>query len=215
MKAVIIGATGATGKEVLKELLADKRITAVVALVRREIEDIHPKLTVVKINFDKMQDYETHLHADLAFSCLGTTLKDAGSKEAQWVVDHDYQLHFAALCKSQEVRHFVLLSAVGSDKDSMFFYSRMKGTLEDNICALNFPQLTIIQPGMIIRPDTTRKMEKVTGKILDGLNKMGLFNQYRSITTKHLAKEIVKAGFVANNSRIRRLAVHDLFNSAI
>ncbi|MGO1243767.1 NAD(P)H-binding protein [Sphingobacterium sp. JB170] len=215
MKAVIIGATGATGKEVLKELLADKRITAVIALVRREINNNHSKLTVIKVDFENLQNYESHLHADIAFSCLGTTLKDAGSKEAQWIVDHDYQLHFAALCKSADVKHFVLLSALGASKDAYFFYSRMKGTLEDHVSALNFPQLTIIQPGMITRPNSTRKLEQITGKILQGVNKIGLLSGYRAITTHQLAKEIVKAGFVANNTGIRRLAGQDLFNGAV
>ena len=215
MKAVIIGATGATGKEVLQALLRDDRITEVVALVRRDLSFHHPKLTVVVVDFNELQNYERYLHVDIAFSCLGTTLKDAGSKDAQWIVDHDYQLHFAALCKAQDVQHFILLSAIGSTKDSLFFYSRMKGTLEDKVEALNFTQLTIIQPAMIIRPETTRKVEKLTGKIFHALNNFGLFTRYRSITTSRLAKEMVKAGFVANNTGVRRLTVQDLFNTAI
>jgi len=214
MKAVIIGATGATGKEVLIELLKDQRITSVVALVRNDTIQAHPKLTVVKVDFSNLQQYERLFQVDLAISCLGTTIKDAGSKSAQWQVDHDYQLSFAALCKSQGVKHFVLLSSVGATKDSLFFYNRMKATLEDNIGALNFPHLTIIQPGLIIRPNTSRKIERITGDILNKLNRFGILTAYRSITTKALAIEIVKAAFISSNNPIRRLTTVDLFKPA-
>src|SRR5690606_25035212 len=118
MKAIIIGGTGATGREVVKQLLADERFNAVTAFVRRPYFDQHPKLTEIIVDFENLANYENDIRGDIAFSCLGTTLKDAGGKATQWRVDHDYQLAFAKIAKTNGVERFVLLSAFGANAQS-------------------------------------------------------------------------------------------------
>ncbi|NCC45251.1 MAG: semialdehyde dehydrogenase, partial [Clostridia bacterium] len=87
MNALLIGATGATGSDLLQLLLKDSEVESVTIFVRRDPQITHPKLEVHLIDFDKKEQWHHLVKGDILFSCLGTTLKDAGSKEAQWKVD--------------------------------------------------------------------------------------------------------------------------------
>lgn len=213
MNAVIIGGSGATGKELVQQLLSDARFKQVTLLVRRTYFAPQPKLKEFIVDFDKLEDYaEAVQGADVAFSCLGTTLKAAGSKEAQWRVDHDYQLKFAALCRSNDVPRFCLLSAVGVSEKALFFYSKMRGTLETNVKKLFFPHLTIMQPSLIIRPDSDRTGEVVAGKVLGVVTSLGLFKAYRGITTANLAAQMIK-WTLANNKALQVVGVKEMFEA--
>lgn len=195
MKAVVIGGTGATGKELVAQLLEDPRFDAVTVLVRRLYFSQHPKLTEVVVDFEKLNSYSDMIRGDVAFSTLGTTLKDAGSKAAQWRVDHDYQLEFATIAKANAIESFVLMSAFGANANSSFFYNKMKGELEQHIKTLNFPQLVILHPGGIERPNSTRKGEKIMMKALKVFNALGLFRGYEPIPTNRLAKAMITSFF--------------------
>ncbi len=195
MKGIVIGGTGATGKELVAQLLADHQFEQVTVLVRRSYFEPHPKLTEIVVDFEKLNDYQDDIVGDVAFSTLGTTLKDAGSKAAQWRVDHDYQLEFAKIAKANGVESFVLLSAFGANVNSTFFYNKMKGTLEENMQKLNFSQLTVLHPGGIDRPDSTRTGEKVMMKALKAFNTIGIFKAYAPISTQRLAKAMIASYF--------------------
>jgi len=133
------------------------------------------------------------LHGDVAFSCLGTTLAVAGSKEAQWRVDYDYQYAFAQQCKANGVPTFVLISAAGATAQSKLFYNRMKGQLEDAVKALDFPSLLIFQPSVLIRSNSDRSGENFTVKAFKFLNKLGILKRYRPMPTQILAEKILSA----------------------
>jgi len=195
MKAVVIGATGATGRELVLQLLANPKVDSVNVLVRRPFFTPDPKLHEVIVDFDRLEDFSHFIIGDVAFSTMGTTLKDAGSKEGQWVVDYDYQLKFAALCKLNRFHTFVLLSSAQANKNSRFFYTKMKGLLEEGIKALNFPKLIIVRPGPIDRPNSKRMGEQYAVITLKFLNKLGLFKLYKPISTMILARAIMDAAF--------------------
>ncbi|HUH34293.1 MAG TPA: NAD(P)H-binding protein [Moheibacter sp.] len=187
MKVLLIGATGATGSELLEDLLADESITEVITFVRRLTNRKLKKLTEVLVDFERLFDYQELMQGDVAISCLGTTLKQAGSKEQQWIVDHDYQLEFAQLTKKNNVPHFILLSAIGASPESKIFYNRMKGTLEVAVRNLSFSRLDLFQPSILIRPNSNRVGEKMGEKIFQILNALGLFQTYRPISVQDLA----------------------------
>lgn len=195
MKAIVIGGTGATGKELVAQLLEDNRFDAVTVLVRRHFFNQHAKLTEIIVDFEKLHDYKAHIQGNVAFSCLGTTLKDAGGKDAQWRVDHDYQLEFASIAKTRGVESFVLLSAFGANAKSSLFYNKMKGSLEEHVKKLNFTQLVILHPGGIERPGSDRKGEKAMIKLLKSFNAIGLFKRYEPLSTNRLAKAMITSYF--------------------
>ena len=193
MKGLIIGATGATGKDLLAKLLEDEAFSEIHSFVRKPMSISHPKLHAHVVDFDTPEAWSDLLHGDVAFSCLGTTLAVAGTKEAQWRVDYDYQYAFAEHCKNNGVSTFVLVSAAGAKAQSKLFYNRMKGALEEAVKKLNFPRLLIFQPSILIRSNSDRGAENFSVKAIHFLNKIGLFKRYRPMPTEILAEKILSA----------------------
>ena len=177
MKVILIGATGATGKELLALLLRDAAVTQIIVLVRRPLPVEHDKLKTYVINFDDKETWQMLVTGDVAFSSLGTTLKAAGSKEAQYKVDYTYQHTFAETAKENGIQKFLLVSAGMANTKSMFFYSRIKGELEKSIQALNFKSLVIFRPGLLSRPQTNRLAEKLSEATLSFFNRLGLLKK--------------------------------------
>ena len=193
MKALIIGATGATGKDLVNVLLKDPAYTAVVIFVRRAGGMSHPKLTEVLTDFDKLEEVSGPINGDVWFSCLGTTLKTAGSKDKQWHIDYEIPLKFAEIARANGVSRAVLLSAYGASTTSRVFYSKMKGKLEEDIARLAFDQYIIFKPGMLLRKDTDRPAERIITGLLKFLNGVGLIRKFRPLPTSILAGKLAKA----------------------
>src|SRR5690606_16658995 len=127
---------------------------------------------------------------DVLFSCLGTTLKAAGSKEGQWKIDFDIPVEFAGIACQNGVHTLVLVSAAGSSSGSKLFYSRMKGMIEDRIRKLSFRSYLIFRPGVLECPSSDRLMENMTVVILHFLNRMGLLRKYRPLHVRQLAQRL-------------------------
>ena len=193
MKALIIGATGATGKDLLTQLLANDTYSEVHCFVRKPLTLTHPKLHAHVVDFETPEAWADLLRGDVAFSCLGTTLAVAGSKEAQWRVDYDYQYNFAEHCRNNGVPTFVLVSVAGAKAQSKLFYNRMKGQLEDAVKALGFSCLLIFQPSVLIRSNSDRSGENFTVKAFRFLNKLGILKRYRPMPTEVLAEKMLLA----------------------
>ena len=193
MKALIIGATGATGKDLVTQLLTDDTYSEVHCFVRKPLALSHPKLRTHVVNFDTPEAWADLVRGDVAFSCLGTTLAVAGSKESQWRVDYDYQYAFAQQCKANGVPTFVLVSAAGAKEQSKLFYNAMKGQLEDDVKVLGFSCLLIFQPSILIRSNSDRSGENFTVKAFKFLNKLGILKRYRPMPTEILAEKMLSA----------------------
>jgi len=191
MHALLIGATGATGKDLLDLLLKDDAFHQVDIFVRRDLNFQHEKLKIHVVDFDKPEQWKYLVKGDVLFSCLGTTLKAAGSKEAQWKVDYDYQYEFAKLASENNVNHYVLVSANHSSPNSPFFYSRMKGQLEEAVKDLAFPKLSIFNPPVLIRKNSDRTNEVAGLKAIQFLNKMGILRSQKPLPTEILARAMI------------------------
>ncbi|WEK35007.1 MAG: NAD(P)H-binding protein [Candidatus Pseudobacter hemicellulosilyticus] len=193
MKALIIGATGATGKDLVRVLLQDPDYTEVIVFVRRSTGIVHPGLTEVLTDFDKLEEVAGTITGDVWFSCLGTTLKTAGSKEKQWHIDYEIPLRFAEIARRNAVPAAVLLSAYGASPSSRVFYSGLKGKLEEAIASLSFEQYIIFRPGVLLRKDSDRSGERITVGLLSVLNRLGLFRKFRPLPTAVLAEKLARA----------------------
>ena len=145
------------------------------------------------IDFDKPEEWKTQVKGDLLFSCMGTTLKAAGSKDAQWKIDYEYQYQFARIAKENRVNQYVLVSAVNASAKSVLFYSRMKGQLEEDVKALRFSKTIIFRPPLLIRENTDRKMEIMGAKVIRFFNKLGLFRSQKPLPTKRLAEAMIRS----------------------
>lgn len=199
MKALVIGATGATGKDLVKQLLSDKEFEEVDIFVRKPVDIQNDKLKVHVVNFEKPEEWKDKVRGDIAFSCLGTTLKDAGSKEAQRKVDFDYQYEFAKAAKENDVEDYILVSAYGANPTSKIFYSKMKGELEEAVKQLHFNKITIFKPGMLERKDSERTGEVLGSRIIKFANKLGLLESQKPLPTDILAKAMINSSKIKSN----------------
>lgn len=199
MKALIIGATGATGKDLVNTLLRDPDYTDVAVFVRRATGAKHPKLTEILTDFDKMDPIAEQINGDVWFSCLGTTLKTAGSKEKQWHIDYEIPLEFARIARRNGVAQTVLLSSYGASADSRVFYSKMKGELEEQIKGLGFEKLVIFRPGLLLRKNTDRLGERISAGVIRFLNGLGIIKKFRPMPTELLAEKLAKMPKVCAN----------------
>lgn len=199
MIALIIGATGATGKELVQQLLLDKDFEEIHVFVRKPLTFEHPKLKVHVVDFNQPEHWKDLIKGDVAFSCLGTTLKDAGSKEAQRKVDYDYQFNFAKYARENGVNDYILVSAYGAKSSSKIFYSRIKGELEDAVKTLQFPKITIFRPGMLDRENSERTGEVLGSRIIKFANRLGLLEKQKPLPTSILAKAMITASKIKSN----------------
>ena len=133
MNALVIGATGAVGKDLVDQLLKDDAFERVTAFVRRPLGIEDPKLTAHVIDFDHPEQWSHLLQGDVLFSCLGTTIKAAGSQANQWKVDYTYQYEAAKAARENGVDTYALVSSVSATPKSKIFYTRMKGELEEAV----------------------------------------------------------------------------------
>lgn len=213
MKALVIGATGATGKDLLDMLCQDPDFEQIDIFVRRRSDFHHEKIKAHIVDFDHPEEWKHLVKGDVAFSCLGTTLKSAGSKENQKIVDYDYQFNFAKAAKENLVEDYILVSAYGANPDSKIFYSRIKGELEEAVKTLKFPKTTIFKPGMLERKNSDRGGEITGLKVLKCLNKFGLFKSHQPLPTEVLAKAMVVASKIKSNS-FAEIKLHNIFSFA-
>jgi len=149
--ALVAGSTGLIGGQLLELLLAENSYSKVIALSRKPLSISHPKLDNIVVEANDLKKHQ-ELKADDVFCCLGTTIKQAKSKEAFRKVDFDYPLDLANLLKANGASRFLLVSSLGADKSSGIFYNQVKGEVEEAIAAVAFDSFHILRPSLLIGP---------------------------------------------------------------
>ena len=211
LHALVLGSTGATGQELVKLLLKNSDFSKVSVFVRRPISVKHEKIIVHEVDFSRLHIYKDLVIGDVLFSALGTTIKDAGSQKEQYLVDYTYQYKFAQMASENRVSHYSLVSSVGANDKSWFFYPRMKGHLEESIKHLSFNKIHIFQPPSLIRqPDLIRGGEKMSLRILNTLNKIGLFRSFKPLSVVDLAVKMIRELKSKTSDKITVYKVEDL-----
>ena len=162
--ALIAGASGLTGSYLLKFLLESKTYSTVKVLVRKQLDIEHPSLQ--QIVYDYENPDSTVIKADHVYCCLGTTMKKAGSKEAFKKVDYEYPLQIAQAAHQNGADKFALVSAMGANTKSVFFYNKVKGQLEEALKEVPYEALYIFHPSMILGPRKEFRLGEELGKIL-------------------------------------------------
>ena len=192
LNALVIGATGATGQEIVSQLLEDDSFNSVSIFVRKEPNITHSKLKTYVIDFSKLEEYKELIKGDVLFSCLGTTLRDAGSKEKQYLVDYTYQYEFAKIASDNGVPIYSLISSTGANENSPFFYPKIKGKLEEAVKKLPFKIIQIFQPPTLIRQKNLIRLgEKIGIKIFGFLNSFGILKSQKPLPVSNLAKVMI------------------------
>ena len=212
LHALVLGATGAAGRELVQLLLDNSNFNQVSIFVRTVPKISDKKLKIHKIDFSKLIEYKDLIKGDILFSALGTTKKDAGGKKEQYLVDYTYQYEFAKMASENGVVNYSLVSSTGANAKSLFFYPRIKGALEEAVKKLNFKKIDIFQPPMLIRqPELIRAGEKSGIKFLNTINKIGVLKSQKPLNVKDLAVKMVSFAMSKNQYGVTTYQPKDLF----
>jgi uncharacterized protein YbjT (DUF2867 family) len=192
--ALMIGATGLVGSQLLLQLLEDARFGKIIAFGRRALDTSHPKLEARVIDFDAPDSWSSLVQGDVAFSALGTTIAQAGSQEAQKKVDYDYQFAFARAAAKNGVPSYVLCSAASANAGSRMFYARIKGELDRDVQTLGFERVRILRPSLLGgERKQARTGEKIGSVLLGAVNALGIARRYREIHGDVVARAMINA----------------------
>jgi len=213
--AIILGSTGLVGRQLLDQLLEDHRFDGVKTFVRRTSGKTHPRLDEHVVDFESMADWKNKLQGDILFSTLGTTLKTAGSKEAQYRVDFEYQFEVARAAAANGVKDYVLVSSVGADAASRNFYLRMKGKLDQDVQALPFKHIRILRPSILSgKREESRPGERFGIVLMNLLAPIPGLRRYRPIPVTTVAQAMRHALEDQPDLRYRVYALDAVFELA-
>ena len=189
--AILAGPTGLIGSQVLQLLLQEEAYGIVIALSRKSLPVTHPKLINLVVDFDHLSGYREALKGDDVYCCLGTTLKQAGSMEAFRKVDFEYPVSLASVTKSQGARQFLLVTAMGANKNSSIFYNRIKGEVQEAIQRIGFQALHIFQPSMLLGPREEKRTGEHIGQVV--MKSLGFLipGKYKAIEHSKVARAMV------------------------
>jgi len=208
-KAIVIGATGLIGKDLIKLLLNDDEYGLVKVFSRRPTGKSHQKLKEYIVDFDNLKTWQDELKGDVLFSALGSTRQTAGSKEAQYKVDYTYQYNIAKAAAQNRVRNYILVSTAGAHPTSKLFYTRIKGELEEAVKALPFEHVTIFRPSILIgvreKERTGEKIGVALGNAL--VSFVAPLKKYRPIPG-HIVAEAMINSF--KNKEAEKVKIYDL-----
>jgi len=193
--AIIIGASGLTGKALLYQLLQNDHYNKVIIFVRKELAISHAKLTQHCVDFDSLHQYREWIKGDVIFCCMGTTIKTAGSQEAFKKVDYTYPTEFAKLAKENNVPIFCLQSSLGADDHSSNFYLKTKGETEKAIRDLNFTSFVTFRPSMLLGNRSEFRLGEKIGKVLMqalSFAFIGKLKRYKAIHVNQVASAMIQ-----------------------
>jgi uncharacterized protein YbjT (DUF2867 family) len=205
IRALVAGGTGLVGAALLARLDASSDVDEVVSLVRRD-EPARGKIRSLVVDWDALVRTPelTEVRADVAFCCLGTTRKKAGSAEAFRKVDFDFALAFAHAAKSAGVRRFLLVTSLGANAKSSLLYARTKGEVEQAVMALGFDATEVLRPSMLDGDRNESRLGETVG-LAFGRVLSPLLGRYRPIHAGVVADALVRLALDPS----RRARIHE------
>ena len=194
--ALLAGATGLIGSQLLPLLLASERYAKVIVVGRRAVPVSHPKLVQVVTELDKLENVLLQLTANDVFCCLGTTMAQAGSKEAFFKVDFRYVVKLAVLTGANSAVQFMVVSSMGADAKSRVYYSRVKGEMETAVQQTLFRTIHIFRPSLLLGERAQPRLGERLGafglRLLRPLLR-GPLLKYRPVTDAAVAAAMLQA----------------------
>jgi uncharacterized protein YbjT (DUF2867 family) len=189
--ALLAGTTGLIGSQLLELLLADNEYDKITAISRKPLDKAHSKLENLVCNLNELESHTSTLKADDIFCCLGTTMKNAKTKEAFRAVDYEAPLMLAKMAKANGAKKYLLVSALGADRNSSIFYNQVKGEVEAAITEVDFESFHIFQPSLLTGP---RKEQRSGEKAAQVFYKMFGFlipKKFASIESIKVARAMI------------------------
>lgn len=197
--AIILGATGLTGGMVLEKLLKDERYDTVKLFSRSTVGVNHSKIEEHLVDLFELDKYADSFTADEVYCNIGTTKAKTPNEELYRKIDYGIPVSAAKLAKNNNIKKFLVISALGADANSKIFYNRTKGEMERDVLKAGIPETYIFQPSLIAGNRKEKRTFEAIGKqVMKVLNflMIGPLRKYRSIHPETIAKAMI---IVANN----------------
>lgn len=211
--ALVVGATGLVGKHLTKKLLTYEQYDLVRAFTRRSLNIADSKLEEYIVDFDKIETWKEKIKGDVLFSCLGTTIKKAGSRENQYKIDFTYQYNIARWGAENGVEKYVLVSSGGADAESKNFYLRIKGELEDKVEELKFEKVIIFQPSLLLGEREEKRLGEAIGSVLAKgiIPLLPFLKKYRPIEGALVAEAMINSVQQSSLQKVQRYVYDQIF----
>jgi uncharacterized protein YbjT (DUF2867 family) len=196
-RAIVFGSSGFVGSHLLSELLNSSDYGQVTAVARKSLNITDPKLRTVIADYNSLAGVKSEIAADEVFIALGTTKKNSPEKADYYQVDHDYPVLAARIAKEGGAKSVFLVTAVGANLNSRFFYVRAKGETERDVIALNFEHTHIFRPSVILgkRKEKRSLLEAALMEFWSALNPLLIWkaDKYKGIRGEDIAKAMVQS----------------------
>ena len=194
-RAVIVGASGLIGRNLVNTLLLTHDYSEVISISRKKLPIHSGKLKQVIAEFDDVDEYEEYITGRALFCCLGSTRSKTPDKKEYYKIDHDHPVRLAEIALKNGVEQYHLVSSLGADANSSNFYLKMKGETEEDIKKVGLKALCIYRPSILVGERTeSRQMERMAIKFILLISPLliGPFRKYRAIHAKAVAKAMYK-----------------------
>ena len=193
--AIVFGATGLVGSELIYQLIKDIRYRAVKVFTRRDLHIEHIKVVEKIVNVEKVTEYSDEIKGDDLFICIGTTRKKAGSVERMEDIDRKLPGRIAKAALVNEVKNIAVVSSIGANPKSGNYYYRIKGKMEEDILSMNFALKRILRPSILLgKRDEVRILESLGKVMVKGLGFLlkGKRRKYRGVMARDVASIMVR-----------------------
>ncbi|MBE0676162.1 MAG: NAD(P)H-binding protein [Bacteroidales bacterium] len=193
--ALVFGATGLTGSEVVSQLLKDDRYGRVGVFVRRDPEIKHPKLITHIVGIADTDSYKDKIRGDELYICLGTTIRKAGSVRAMEAADRDVPAAISMAARENGVGAVAVVSSIGASAASRNYYLRIKGEMEQAIIAVDFDRTVIVRPSILLGRRREFRFGEAAGKVVMKAIRflfVGRLRKYRGIEARDVAQAMIR-----------------------
>jgi uncharacterized protein YbjT (DUF2867 family) len=148
--AIVFGATGLVGTQVVKTLLEHPAYQRVLIFVRKPSGIVHEKLQEHLIDFTKPGDWNTLVNGDEIYSCFGNNITQSSDKAMWQFVDHDLPMTTARIARENGVKACAFVSSIGANSKASNSYLRIKGEVEEELQSIGFQRLVIVRPSFLL-----------------------------------------------------------------
>ena len=193
--ALIFGSSGLVGSHLLDLITQDNNYSKIKLYVRSEPKKVNSKFEIIKVDFNKLEDYKNSINGDDCFFCIGTTRKNTPDKNEYIKVEYNLPVSVANMAKSNSVNNFIYISSLGANPNATSLYLKNKGKAEEELVKLNFTNLSILRPSILVG---NRKENRFGEKI--GIFAMKTFSplffgnmkKYKPINVENVAKSMLQ-----------------------
>jgi uncharacterized protein YbjT (DUF2867 family) len=192
--ALVAGATGLVGSELVARLVKTEYYNSVHVITRRPYTLEHLKITPHTLDFDQISSFEPKARIQDLYICLGTTMKKAGSKEKFRVVDYQYVVSLTEWALKNGIEKVSVISSIGANPLSSNFYLHTKGEMEQALIKMNLPCLSILRPSLLLgKRNELRFAEKMSEIVMKPLTwlMIGKLKKFRPVKAETVARAML------------------------